>query len=88
MAVITKTSLKTQVINFLAAHGPATIGQIKAAIFPIRFGRPYNPISDRGYYTDRFYSYQEDYFYRPSKADPRYIMWDRQAHKFYTKFTA
>ena len=88
MAVITKTSLKTQVINFLAVNGPATYTTILKAIFPIRYGRPYNPIADRGYHCDRFYSYQENYFFNPSKADPRYIMWDRKAHKFYTPFTA
>ena len=77
-----KLNLKTQVMDIIAANGgSATFTEINKALFPIRYGRVYDPISDRGYHCDRFYSYL-DYFYHPTKSDARYITHDAVNHRF------
>jgi hypothetical protein len=49
-----KKTIKQTALDFVKENGPTTHGEIKRVMYEYRFGRTYDPIENRGWYSSYF----------------------------------
>jgi putative lipase involved disintegration of autophagic bodies len=52
--MIKKKTIKQTALDFVKENGPSSHGEIKRVMYEYRFGRTYDAIKDRGWYTSYF----------------------------------